>query len=129
MRGLTMNRHSNFWARPLIHLLQFITARMAGNVNQRIRAIEDNIDTEFDQGILDIDDLALIAGDRAGREDDLVARCERGISVLVPRQLAERRARFTLRAGTDDHQFVALDAFELVLRQKRRDAVEIAKLA
>ena len=126
--GLTMNGHANGGFGPLVHLLQLVAARVAGDVDQRF-TVENDLYALIDERVLDVEDQLLVARNGAGRENHHVAGRERGVAVIVTGQLGERGAGFALRTGEDDDQLLARHRVELVFGKERGDAVEITELA
>ena len=118
MRRLAMDGNEDLRTDPLVHLLQFVAARMAGNMHQRI-AVGDDLDALLDQAVLDVDDRLLVAGNGARGKDHRVAGGERDMAHLVAGKLGKGGARLALAAGQDDHDLVARDIAEFVFGDER----------
>jgi len=98
MRRLAVDRHERHRLQPVIEPLQLLAPRVAGGVNQPI-LLRDDLDAPVDEQVLDVDDFALVAGDRPGRKDHPVAGVEIDRRMLAAGDAGDGGARLALAAG------------------------------
>ncbi len=101
---------------------------MAGRVHQPV-AVGDHADAALGERIHDADDVVLVAGDGARREDDDIALGHLDARMVVEGDAGERGARLALAAGEQHDDLVARQIGVGVLGEERRHVVEHAEFA
>ena len=101
--AFTMHGDGDFGADPFVHGFQFGPPRVARDVHMRL-FLGDDLDTTGGKRILHTADGEFVAGDLLRRIDDEIAGFELQHRVRAAGDAAERRHRFTLRAGAQDQQ-------------------------
>ena len=89
----------------LNHVAQFVTARMAGDVDQ-IGTVGDDFDTLRDQAIDDAADRLLVAGNGARGEDHAVTLVQRDLRMVVIDDARQRSAGLTLASRAQRQHLV-----------------------
>ena len=97
-------------------------------MHQRV-AVGDDLDACGDEGVDDLSDRLLVAGNGARRKDDGVAGAQFRGRVFALGHARQRGAGFALTAGGERQGLVPGQAAESVHPEQRREAVEHVKLA
>ncbi len=124
-----MGRHGDTRTHPAVHVLQFLTARVAGNVNARVVAFGMDFDAQVRQAVLQRADGDFVAGNDARREDAGIAGLQLDGRVAAVGDARHGRTRFALRAGRQVKDLAVLELGRLAFGERLGNALHQADVA
>ncbi len=124
-----VDRHRIGWLEEVDHLLELVAGRVPGDVNATVDGAVDDLGALAEQVVDGLGDGVLVAGDRGGRHQDDVSTAHANFRMLARGDPGQRRRRFALTAGGDDHTLVPGEPHGFIQRyQQAVRRIEVAEL-
>ena len=128
MPRLAVHGDGDLRSDPLVHLGQFFSGRMAGNVDEMV-PVGHNVQAQAAEGVLQAPNGDLVPGNDAGREDDRIPFFQNHMRVLVAHDAPQGGARLALATGAEQQDLVARQVAKVFDPDRRLNIGQVAGVA